>query len=183
VEAGKLEAYDQFRGSVITNFGKPGNYVVSAIVIKSCLLAPAEPSILEGLKPFAEVVTAKLGSRSTGDMDAEQGAFAAMSMALLEYRKGNFSSAQDWCRKTLDFPDTNNARAATVRAIAAMAAYNVGQWDAAHSELALAHKASKMISTPDPTTIKGWGRVFWQDGAIARVLIKEAENLKEENSF
>jgi serine/threonine protein kinase len=183
VEAGNLKAYDRFRESAISDYGKTDDYISGATVIKSCLLAPAGSNILEGLKPCADMVAARLDSRSTGNIDAEQGAFAAMSMALMEYRKGNFSRAQEWCRKSQEFPDSNDTRNATVHAIGAMAAQNLGQLEAAHSELALAQAASKKIFTPDPFNLKGRWQIYWQDGAIARVLIKEAENLRRQNPF
>lgn len=176
VEAGNLEAYEEFRDLAIANHGKSTNYIFGAIVLKSCLLAPAGPHVLEGLQPLADQVRTKLESRSPDAIDAEQGAFAAMSMALLEYRKGNFPVAQEWCRKCLDFPDSNDARSTTIHAIGAMAARKLGQLELAVSELARAKEFSQRTVGSSPMTFEGAAQGYWQDCAIARLLLREAED-------
>ena len=176
VEAGKLEDYEKFQRLAIANYGKSSNYIFSAIVLKSCLLTPAGPRVLEGLQPLADQVAKRLDSRSADSIDAEQGAFAAMSMALVEYRKGNFARTQEWCRRSLAFPDSNDARSATVHAVGSLAARKLGQSELADSELASAQEIAKRALGPNPMALQNQGQGYWQDCAIARVLLREAEN-------
>jgi hypothetical protein len=177
VEAGKSEDYEKLRDLAIAKYGKPTNYIFSAIMLKTCLLTPAGPRVLEGMQPLADTVAQRLDSRSSDAIDAEQGAFAAMSMALVEYRKGNFARAQEWCGRSLAFPDTNNARSATVHAIGSMAARKLGQSELADSELADSQEISKKTLEPNPLVSQRPSQGYWQDCAIARILLKEAENV------
>jgi tetratricopeptide (TPR) repeat protein len=176
VEAGNLDAYEEFRDQAISNYGKSTDYIFSAIVLKSCLLAPGGTPILGRLQANADQVDKELASSSPDAIDAEQGAFAAMSMALMEYRKGNFTRAQEWCRKSMDFPDSNQARSATIHAIRALAAQKLGQPDLAKSELTRARVFFNGPLAQDSISPRGEGQGFWQDWAIARVLVREAEN-------
>lgn len=177
VEAGKPEDYEELRDLAIARYGKPSNYIFSAIMLKTCLLTPAGPRVLEGIQPLADTVAQRLDSRSSDAIDAEQGAFAAMSMALVEYRKGNFARAQEWCGRSLAFPDTNNARSATVRAIGSMAARKLGQSELADSELADSQETSKKTLEQNPLVSQRPNQGYWQDCAIARILLKEAEEM------
>ena len=175
-ESGDLAGYDEFQDRLVEDYGKSSNYIFSSVVLKSCLLVPAGPSVLSRLQPFADVVGKRLESRSAEAIDAEQGAFAAMSMALLEFRKGNFSIAQKWCRVCLDFPDSNTARDATVHAIGAMSSWKLGQGKLARLDLERARENMERSLDPDPTTFRGQSQGYWQDCAIARLLLREAEN-------
>ncbi len=177
VEAGEKEAYEQFRNHCIVSYSTLQDYIFNAIVLKSCLLLPAGPEVLKGLQPIADLVDSKLNSPPPNGIDAQQGAFAAMSMALMEYRKGNFIRTQEWCRKSLDFHDSNGPRSTTVHAIAALAAHQLGNLELAHSELASAHEYFKRFFKPQPLQIQSQDQVFWHDGAIARLLLREAERL------
>jgi hypothetical protein len=97
-----------------------------------------------------------------------------MSLALLDYRRGEFSQALDWNRKCLAFPDENQARAATAHAVSAMAAHRVGQSDLARAELALGQKLLAGPFAHDTYYPRGEGQGHWQDWAIASVLTREA---------
>jgi serine/threonine protein kinase len=179
VEAGRWDAYQDLRLHCIANYTNWKDYATSAIVLKSCLLAPAEPEVLTGLEPLAVLVENTLDRNSPGEVNAYQGAFAAMSMALVEYRKGNCEAALEWRRRCLEYPNQHDPRSATIHAIAAMAAKDLGQMDLAHAELALSREFEKRISGPNPTVPRGLGQVYWHDIAIAKVLLKEAEKAME----
>jgi serine/threonine protein kinase len=179
VEAGRWEAYHELRMHCIANYTDWTDYAVSAIVLKSCLLAPADPEVLVGLEPLAVLVEKTLNRDSPGEVNAYQGAFAAMSMALVEYRKGNFPAALEWHRRCLEYPNQNDARSATIHAIAALAAKGLGQIELAHTELASSREFDKRISGPNPSVPRGLGQVYWHDIAIAKLLLKEAERALE----
>lgn len=177
VEAGKREDYRRFKEYSIVQYAGSSNYIFSAIVLKSCLLLPAGPDVLKGLQPLADLVGSKLALSFRHGIDAQQGAFAAMSMALMEYRKGNFTGAQEWCHTSLAFPDSNDARSATVHAIGAMAARKLGKLELARAELDESQDFFKQTVGMDPLTVRGLEQGYWQDCAIARLLLKEAERV------
>jgi eukaryotic-like serine/threonine-protein kinase len=179
VEAGTLQAYEELRDMAVARYDNSDDFIFGAIVIKSCLLAPAGSHVLEGLQPLADLVERKLTSPSAVGIEAFQSAFAAMSMGLMEYRKGNFSVAQKWCRMCLDFPDANDARSATAHAIGAMAARKLGQLELARSELARAQEFLARTVESSHMTSQWPGRGYWHDCGIARLLVREAETLAQ----
>jgi hypothetical protein len=110
--------------------------------------------------------------------DAYEAAFRAMSVAMMEYRQGNFVEAAQWCHKCLAYPDTNEARSAAVHALSAMAVHHLGQRESARSELAQAREFLK-VSLPPTGFPRGDHNGFWFDWAIARILEREATGLIE----
>ena len=179
VEAGKTEAYQQLQSHSLASYAQASDYIFGAIVLKSCLLRPTSADVLSGLQPLADMVASKLNATQPAGIDAQHGAFAAMSMALLEYRKVNHQGALEWCRKSLDYPDANDARSATVHAISAMAAWKLGNRDSAQAELGLSEKFCELAGGYEPTLSGGGSQGFWQDCAIARILLKEARGIVE----
>jgi serine/threonine protein kinase len=179
VEAGKLESYQQLQKHCVASYSNPQAYILSGIILKSSLLLPGSEEILNGLQCHGDLIASKLNAEQPVGIDAQQGAFAAMSVALLEYRKGNYQAALEWCRKSQAYPDANSARSATVHAIGAMAAQALGMQDLAQTELALSKKFIEMSGGTEPTLSGGGNLGFWQDCAIARVLVREAKRMED----
>jgi hypothetical protein len=138
------------------------------MLMKACLLRPADKPLLERLQPAADVVAASL---ARNEQDAFQSAFMAMSMAMLEYRRGNFDAALEQHRRCLAFPNKNEAREAAVRAVGAMAAYRLGKREMAKSELA---QVREIFSQPFPSNEQRPRGSGWQDWSIAQILLREA---------
>ena len=101
-------------------------------------------------------------------------ASAMLSLALLEYRCGNYTKAIDWSRRCVNCPDYQAARVATAHAILAMGFRQLHQTDDARSEWA---RASGMVETQAATqNDSGNGtQGFWYDWVSARILLREAE--------
>ena len=74
-----------------------------------------------------------------GNTNAEavfQAAWGSLSVALMEYRQGNYAKAEEWCRRCLAYPGDNPPRVATARVILAMSCHQLGQNQEAISQLA-----------------------------------------------
>jgi hypothetical protein len=175
VEAGNVSAYRNFCNKVITRYGTNTDPINAADLLKACLLLPADEAFLERLRPAAEVTAASLAEddQSRG-VDAYQSAFMALSLSMMEYRRGNFSKAAEWTQRCLAFPDKNESRSAAAHAISAMAAQRLGQRESALSELT---KARGFFAGPFTQEVKyprGEGQGFWFDWSIARILLREA---------
>ena len=97
-----------------------------------------------------------------------------LSLALLEYRRGNHARAMDWSRRCVSYPDYQAARVAAAHAILAMCCRQLHQVDEARSELA---KARGMIEAQDAAknVLGSVTQGFWYDWVSARVLLREAE--------
>lgn len=103
---------------------------------------------------------------------------STISLALIEYRRGNFNKAAEWCRRCLAYPEYNAARIATAYVILALSCHALHQNDEAQSALAQGRNmiAKKFESNLDlGETSQG----FWFDWVSARILLRETTSLIE----
>jgi hypothetical protein len=174
IELGDAGAYDRFRLDCVTRFGGAPCPFADRIV-KICLLLPPDRKVAEALVPFAETTMKSLGGDEASG-DTFRVAWESISLALWEYRRGNFTRAAEWSRRCLASADHNAPREATARIILAMTAARMGHADAAAAELA---KGREMIEAryknrdDRGTPVQG----FWFDWGLARILLREAEGL------
>ena len=110
------------------------------------------------------------------DGDVFQAAWRSLSLALMEYRRGNYSTAVEWAHRCLGYPEYNAPRAATAHVILAMACHQQGQTEEARSELAQARQAIENkfhAGLERGTGVQG----FWFDWVFGRILLREAMSL------
>ena len=98
----------------------------------------------------------------------------AISLALLEYRRGDYASAVTWSRRCLAHPDYNPARFATAQLILAMSLRQLGEVESARFQLAQGRNQieRKFESSLDPG---GAAQGYWFDWVFARTLLDEAQ--------
>src|SRR5208337_4562553 len=91
-------------------------------IVKASLLLPANQKLMQDLQPQAEVV-----ERNVAAMDqsghaavAYEGGWDSLSLGLLEYRRGNYERATNWCLHCLSYPLSIPHRNATAQVILAM---------------------------------------------------------------
>jgi eukaryotic-like serine/threonine-protein kinase len=97
----------------------------------------------------------------------------AVTLALMEYRRGNFEQSLDWCRRALAYPEYNAERSATAQAIMALADKRLGRIDAANVEVA---RALDLINARFANGLQSGSETTggWLDWEFARVLLREA---------
>jgi serine/threonine protein kinase len=180
IELGDTDNYERFRKAAIARFAGT-TYPFADRIVKISLLLPADKKIIGSLGPLAEVAAKSVaGAENNTDGDIFRAAWQSVSLALLEYRRGDSDKAVGWCRRCLDYREYNyNApRTATARVILAMSCHQLGQADKARSELAQGREAieAKFKSGLD----RGSGvQGFWFDWVFARILLREATSLIE----
>ena len=171
------DRYEHFRRAAIARFTASSNPVAAERIVKVSILWPAEEKVMESLRPLAEVAAKLLGGNieDTGS-SIFQAAWGSVSLALMEYRRGNYSKAVKWCERCLAYPEYNAPRTATARVVLAMARHRLGQADAARSDLA---QGREMIENKFKSGLDaGSGPVgFWFDWVFARTLLGEATKL------
>jgi serine/threonine protein kinase len=177
VELGDTSGYEQFREEAIARFSATPSSFADRIV-KISLLLPASPRLIASLNPLA-VAMAKSFAEADAAGDGFTAAWRSMSLALWEYRRGNFAEAAEWGRRCLSYRDYTNApRTATARVILAMCHRQLGRADEARSELAQGREIveNKFKNRLDRgTPMQG----FWFDWAFARILLRESMALIE----
>ncbi len=181
VELGDVNGYDRFRQEAILRFAGTTNPVAAERSVKVSLLLPADNKTMRALAPLAEVSAKAFGSIANNDTNAEavfQAAWGSISVALMEYRRGNYAGAAEWCRRCLAYPGDNPPRVATAKIILAMSCHQLGQTEEAASELAQGQE-SIQGKFNDGLDLGSALHGFWFDWVFARILLSEATTLIE----
>jgi hypothetical protein len=176
VESADTPGYERFRLEAITQFSATP-CVFADRIVKISLLLPASDRLIGAMGPLAEM-TMKTRDEAEAAGDHFRAAWHSVSIALYEYRRGRYSESADWCRRCLNYRETNAPRTATARAILALALQQLGHPEEARAELVLAREAvdAKFRDGADlGNPIQG----FWFDWSFARILVREAVALIE----
>jgi len=133
LELGDTNGYKDFRQTLVNQFMGDSNPITSSRIEETILLLPAEPKWMEPLGALYDQ-TARFQNES-GAFDARSEAEACLSLSLLDYRRGNYARAVQWCRRSLacQRSDAGNAMA---QVILAMAHNQLQRVDQARFELA-----------------------------------------------
>lgn len=171
------ERYAQFRRLVLAKFGTTSNPVSAERAIKINLLLPCDKSDAAELAPLAKLAGDAFSSTDESNPEAVfQSAWGAVSMALIEFRRGNYGKSEEWSRRCLGFHEDILPRTATAHLLLAMACQHTGRTQEASLELA---KGREMIEKKFRDNLdRGEGtRGFWFDWIFAKVLLQEATGL------
>jgi tetratricopeptide (TPR) repeat protein len=180
VKQGDIESYERFRQGAVARFVS-GNYPFADRIIKISLLLPASDKLLKDLRPMADMAEQSFDTNTKGGDDVFLAAWRSVSLALMEYRSGNYVKAVGWAERCLNYPEHIAPRTETARVILAMSNYQLGKTSEARLELAQAReiidnqfKSQMNRGTP----VQG----FWFDWVFAQILLNEAAPLIEGKS-
>jgi len=168
-------AYENFCREFIKQFGDTTNPPIVERIVKSCSLLPPGASLLAALSPLAEKMAESI--RTETDPNGWALPWECMSLALFEYRRGNYAEAVNWGNRCLSFKqDPAMERVAGAQAILAMSYHQLGQAEQARSALA---KSRELVEErwKTPFTVNADSRGYWYDWFFARVLVHEASEL------
>ena len=171
IELGDTNSYERFRQGAIARFTQTPCPFADRIV-KISLLLPAGERLIESLKPLAEETTKHLIEADQAG-DVFTAAWRSVSLGLLEYRRGNYLQAVEWCRRCLAYPGANAPRTATAQVILAMSYHRLGRADEARVELAAGRE---IVENKFKNRLDAGGPVqgFWFDWLFARILLRES---------
>ncbi len=173
-QIGDQSQYNQFRQSLIDRFGSTTNPVVAERAIKISLLLPGDGNDLKDLSNPAELADKAFSTTNESDPEADfHAAWGAISLALMEYRRGNYVQSAEWSRRCLGFNEDIPPRTATAHLLLAMTCHQTGKTAEASAELG---KGREIIERKFKDNLdRGEGtRGFWFDWIFARVLLAEA---------
>lgn len=174
IELGNLSGYERFRQEAIARFADKQS-PFSDRIVKISLLAPANDEILASLQPLIGQTT-RTWEEANASGSSFEAAWRAMSLALFEYRRGDYFAAIAWSQRSLNYSNRNGPRIATVSLIHAMALYRIGRYEEARTEFRRGRQLveEKFEGEIDRgTPVQG----FWFDWAFARILLREASGL------
>ena len=179
LETGDTAGYERFRQSAVAHFAGTTNPVPAERVVKVSLLTPASADFLAVLAPLAATASNSLATASSVDgWQVSLAAWRSFSLALMEYRRGNYTGVEQWHQKSLSYESGNDARALTFQIVLAMTHYQTGRADQARSELAQARQ--KVEAHFNKLPVESWDG-YWFDWVFARILLREASSLIEGN--
>jgi tetratricopeptide (TPR) repeat protein len=176
-EIGERTSYESFREEALARFKGTDIPAAAERIVKISLLQPADDKALASLAPLTELAARPSIRGDEGpEIVAFREAWRAISLALLEYRRGDYAKAIEWCRSSLACRQDIPVRTGTARLILAMSLRQRNEHEEALSEL---EEARKIIESGFDSGLKGgrWDRGLWFDWVFARVLLHEASGL------
>ncbi len=170
---GDPAAYERFCRNTIRRFGHTSELRVAERSLKSSLLRPPSSELLTALAPLANTLEQAPYNKSYPSWVAP---WRCMTLALYEYRRGNFARAVHWGESALNTPPMPPHCIASSHAILALAYHQLGQNDdslnsltACRELLANKFKGDRMIdSSQNP---------YWHDWVLCWILEREAAPL------
>jgi serine/threonine protein kinase len=177
IENGDMTRYENFRSMAIKHFAGTADPVVAERIVKINLLVPADKSVMDSLRPLAEFAV-KSVSGTNANLEDWMIPWRCVSLALWEYRRGDYNAAAKWSHQCLSYGTQNGSRTATVRVILAMADEKLHQTENAHSQLT---QAVDLINSKFKSGLDygNGNQGFWFDWVEARILAREAAILIE----
>jgi serine/threonine protein kinase len=179
IQAENLSGYNQMRRMELTRLSGTSNLIAAEQLLKTSLLAPADPTFMALLEPLAKLLTDSLASKDPAINDASfYAAWRSFALALREYRLGNFAAAENWLERCARYPSQAPSCVANTHILLGMARLHLGKTQAADTELKLGRKlvedlfAKKLeLSDSKSGLLAGW--------LTARILLREADELVE----
>ena len=176
LEAERYADYERFRQDAVVRYGQVTDPMMRTNLLRTCLLRPADESLLAKLQPQVEPLRAVIAAKELRTGQAGWGSYA---LALMAWRCGDNAEALERSRESIASTIPNSPRLAGSHALAAMAAYRLGQLEEARDHLDRARSLQARLYNPDAHYPRGSANGHWVDWAIARVLEREAAALME----
>jgi tetratricopeptide (TPR) repeat protein len=172
VETGDFAAYDRFRHDLVGRYAGTTDPVIADVVCMVTLLRPADDALMRELNSFY-AVAARQTFRRDGNMDPK--IWNHLALALIDYRRGDYTNAAKWCVGALARSQQKN-RIPTALALRAMVHHQLHEEEEARLELAYAREAI------EPAFPKELSENNWAGFEEARILLREATTLIGEPS-
>ena len=142
----------------------PGGSVQAEHLLKFCLLGPAEPELLEKMRPAVDALG---GSRETG-----YNAWDALAMCLYHLRCGDAHASVETGRMGLGDPSIKLTCQAAINSAMAMAHRVLGDTEEANRQIETA--AEILVRTQGSDSVAGQPvEACWWDRSIAKSLFQE----------
>ncbi|MGH7970235.1 MAG: tetratricopeptide repeat protein, partial [Limisphaerales bacterium] len=172
-EVADRPAYEKLCRESIKQVGDTANPHLVERIVKPCSLLPPTASVFAELSPLAAKVLESIPA------DTKQNSWAlpweCMSLALFEYRRGNYPESVNWGDRCLSCKqDSAMERIAGTQAILAMSYHQLGQAEQARSALRRSRELVEERWKVPFTADDEYSRSAWYDWVLARILEGEA---------
>ena len=177
IESGDLSGYERFRHDIVARFTARDTLFASRI-LKASLLLSADQKFIQELEQQGEVAEKNVRAmdQSGKTAVAYEGGWDSLSLGLLEYRRGNYEKATNWCLHCLAYPLSIPHRNATAQVILAMCYSHMNEKSKA---LSARSAGVQLIEDRFQRGLVPGNNAegFWFDWIIARILSRECQEL------
>lgn len=178
IEAGDVAGYERSRKMALARLADTSIPGAAEQLAKTSLLLPADEPVMRLMPPLEKVIV-----RSLQDYDPKKNdnswilaTWRTFALALLEYRRGNFSASMNWLEKCSAFPDQTPSCVASAHILRSMNQFQLDDVSHAKVELEAGQQMVKnrfrnKLELGDNKTgrLGGW--------IMARIFLREAQNL------
>jgi tetratricopeptide (TPR) repeat protein len=179
IELADESGYDVYRKAMIARYAKSQDPISAERTIKCCLIVPGDEALMASLAPLGRVSIDSFEGKSEYSVpqsEAEIMVWRMLSIALMQYRLGQYEVAAAWTRRSLAYPAKVPNRKALAHILLAMSLQQLQPGEQARAEL----EAGRAILNErfDRVAREGWNHdTHWFDWVIARGHIREADAL------
>ncbi|BCU78378.1 serine/threonine-protein kinase [Luteolibacter sp. LG18] len=176
--SGDPALYERLRVMASERFASTVSATIASEVVRCCFMKPPPSELLARLDPMVKLLERVLPWDKPNAPGEAMESWQMLSLSLAKYRMDDFQQARNWARRCLSHPNRNPACTATAHVMLAMAAGRSGQDEEARAQLAEARPAITSFFTK-PFSMGGPKEGWWFDWMIARILLKEADAMKD----
>jgi hypothetical protein len=178
IEAGDIAGYERTRKMAFARLAGTPFPNAAEQLTKTSLLLPADESIMQLMPPLEKLMVDALKDYSLPQNDNSWilATWRTFALALLEYRRGNFTGSVNWLDKCSAYPDQTPSCVASAHILRSMNQFQLGDVAQAKAELAIGqemveNRFRNKLELGDNKTGKlgGW--------IMARIFLREAKNL------
>ncbi|HTA30201.1 MAG TPA: hypothetical protein VK731_06935, partial [Candidatus Cybelea sp.] len=180
IEAGDIAAYERTRKMALARLMGTPFPAAAEQLAKTSLLLPADESVMKLMPPLQNVIIDSLKDYDPQKNDNSWilATWRTFALALLEYRRGNFTASMSWLEKCSAYPDQTPSCVASVHILRSMNQFQLD--DVSHAKVELetgqeavdSHFRGKLELGDNKTgRVGGW--------IMARIFLREAQNLSE----
>jgi serine/threonine protein kinase len=169
IKSGDMKKYRQFGRETIVRFAGTSDPIMAERVCRACLLLSVDKETLRELSGFYTLASSKINNFPNTDTER----WACTSLALFDYRRGNYAKAAEWTSITL----TGNFETylAVAHIIRALSLQKLGQGAAGQDDFVKGRAAINEMSAKEAVIeSQGFDSFDWLFG---RILLREAEAL------
>ena len=178
IEAGQVDAYERTRKMALARLAGTHFPPAAEQLTKTCLLLPGDDSVMKLMPPLEKVI---IDSVKDYDPKSNENSYVlatwrTFALALLEYRRGNFSASLNWLEQCASYRDQTPSCVASAHILRSMNLFQLDDVAHAKAELEVGRQTVEnrfrnKLEMGDNKTgrLGGW--------IMARIFLREAENL------
>lgn len=178
IEAGDLAGYERSRKMTLARLSGTPFPGPAEQLTKTSLLLPADEPVMKLMPPLEKVIANSLNKYDPKRNDNSWilATWRTFALALLEYRRGNFTASLNWLEKCSAYPDQTPSCVASAHILRSMNQFQLGDVAQAKAELGV---GQEMVETRFRNKLElGDNKTGKLGGWImARIFLREARNL------